>query len=47
MNRKKYISPDLEVISLLHQDVLAASTYVPEPQKPTRGGIDDPIDGDL
>ena len=42
--KKNYRTPDLEVISLLHQDVLAASTYVPEPEKPTRAGEDNPID---
>lgn len=41
--KKKYVSPEIEVVSLLQQDVLAASKYVPDPETPTRTGVDDPI----
>lgn len=45
--KKKYVSPDVEIVSLRTTDVLAASTYVPDPEDPVRSGVDDPIDGDL
>ena len=44
--KRKYSSPEIEVVSLKTLDVLAASTYVPEPEIPTRGGNDD-FDGPL
>ena len=42
--KKKYLTPDIEVISLLTQDVLTASTYSAVPEDPTRTGSDNPID---
>lgn len=42
--KKKYLTPDMEVISLISQDVLAASTYSAVPEVPTRAGEDNPID---
>ena len=46
MNKRKYASPEIEIVSLKTDDVLAASTYVPDPEIPTRAG-DEGIDGDL
>ena len=46
MMNRKYSSPEIEVVSLKTIDVLAASTYVPEPEYPTRAG-DDGFDGPL
>ena len=40
MVKKDYTSPDLEVISLMVRDVLAASTYSAVPEDPTRAGDD-------
>ena len=45
--KKKYISPEMEIISLILQDTLAASNYIPVPEVPTRAGDDEPIDDDL
>ena len=45
--KKKYVSPDVEIVSLYVPDVLAASDYNPTPEDPIRSGVDDPIDGDL
>ena len=45
--KKNYNSPEMEIISLLSQDVLAASTYIPTPEVPTRAGDDEPIEDDL
>ena len=45
--KNKYISPEMEIISLISHDVLAASTYTPTPEIPTRAGDDEPIDDDL
>ena len=42
--KKKYVSPEVLIVSLSLQDVLAASKYTPEPEIPTRGGDDNPID---
>ncbi len=42
--KKKYVSPDVLIVSLSIKDVLAASTYVPVPEDPTRAGEDNPID---
>lgn len=42
--KKKYKAPEIEIISLQLQDVLGASTYVPDPQIPTRAGSDDEFD---
>lgn len=42
--KKKYLTPDMEIISLLTQDVLAASTYSAVPEEPTRTGVDAPIE---
>lgn len=39
--KNKYIAPDAEVISLSLVDTLAASTYTPIPEDPTRNGNDD------
>lgn len=44
MDQKDYISPKIEIVNMRLQDVLAASTYVPEPEVPTRAGDDNPID---
>ena len=38
--KKKYTSPELELISLTTRDVLAASQYTPVPEDPTRAGDD-------
>ena len=38
--KNKYIVPDAEVISLSLVDTLAASTYTPIPENPTRNGND-------
>lgn len=38
MNKRKYSSPEIEIVSLMTNDVLAASTYTPTPEIPTRGG---------
>lgn len=46
MNKRKYSSPEIEIVSLMTNDVLAASTYTPTPELPTRAG-DEGIDGDL
>ncbi len=46
MNKRKYASPEIEIVSLLTGDILAASTYTPTPEYPTRAG-DEGIDGDL
>lgn len=45
--KKKYISPDVEIVSLNVTDVLTASNYTPVPEDPVRSGEDNPIDGDL
>ena len=42
--KREYMSPEAEIISFTLQDVLGPSTYVPDPQIPTRAGEDDPID---
>ena len=42
--KKKYVSPDVLIVSLYVTDVLAASDYKPTPEIPTRAGEDDPID---
>lgn len=47
MNHKKYISPELEILSLTMVDVLTASNYVPDPENPVRSGLDEPINDDL
>ncbi|WP_405346838.1 hypothetical protein [Ruminococcus sp.] len=36
--KKKYVSPELEVVSLLTKDVLTASEYTAHPEDPTRAG---------
>ncbi|MBQ9680081.1 MAG: hypothetical protein IJV48_05315 [Ruminococcus sp.] len=46
MNKRKYSSPEIDIVSLKTFDVLAASTYTPQPEIPTRAG-DEGIDGDL
>lgn len=38
--KKKYNSPDFDIVSLYMTDVLAASTYNPIPEDPTRDGND-------
>ena len=38
--KKKYNSPDFDIVSLYMTDVLAASTYKPVPEDPTRDGND-------
>ena len=45
--KKKYISPDVEIVSLSVTDVLAASTYTPVPEDPKRSGVDNPLIDDL
>jgi hypothetical protein len=47
MIKKKYATPDAEVINLTMDDVLAASTVSHDPQDPVVSGVDDPIEGDL
>lgn len=42
----EYNSPDFDIVSLSMIDVLAASTYTPQPEDPTRAG-DDSGEGDL
>ena len=44
--KKKYSSPDLEIIALSIVDVLGASTYSATPENPGVGGNDD-FDGEL
>lgn len=46
MNKKKYSSPELEVVSLMMNDVLTASKYVPDPENPVVSGVEG-LDGDL
>lgn len=46
MMKREYSSPEIEIVSLKTKDVLAASTYTPTPEIPTRAG-DEGIDGDL
>lgn len=38
--KKKYNSPDFDIVSLYMTDVLAASQYTPLPEDPTRSGND-------
>ena|GEM_PF-3816969 len=45
--KKEYVSPEFEIYSILMSNVLAASTYDPDPQDPTRDGTDDPEVSDL
>lgn len=45
--KKKYISPDVEIVSLHLADVLTASNYTPTPEVPTRAGEDHPPIDDL
>ncbi len=48
--KKKYTSPELELISLTMRDVLTASQYTPVPEDPARSGDDSSggeIGGDL
>ena len=41
--KKKYISPEMDIIKLMLAPVLLdPSTYDPDPQVPTRAGDDDP-----
>jgi hypothetical protein len=47
MNKKKYLSPEFEIVSLNLIDTIMASTFVPEPQNPGSGGKDAPIEDDL
>ena len=42
--KKKYVSPDILIVSLSIRDVLAASTFDHEPEIPTSAGEDNPID---
>lgn len=44
--KRKYSSPEVEVISLKTVDVLTASTYSPDPEYPVRSGNDD-FEGEL
>ena len=44
--KRKYSSPEIEVVSLKTLDVLTASTYVPDPEFPVRSGDDD-FEGEL
>ena len=46
MNKRKYSSPEIEIVSFHTVDVLVASTYSPQPEDPVRSG-DEGIDGDL
>ena len=39
--KKEYTSPEVEMITLLTTDVLAASTYSAVPEDPTKFGNDD------
>lgn len=45
--KKKYISPDFEFLKIKMSDLLAPSTYEPDPQDPGRDGEDNPGEGDL
>lgn len=42
--KKKYISPDILIVSLSIRDVLTASSFNHDPEIPTYAGEDDPID---
>lgn len=42
--KKEYLTPDFKIVSVMLQDALAASQYVPTAEVPTRDGNDDEFD---
>lgn len=45
--KKKYISPEMDLLKIQMSPVLAPSTYTPDPQDPIRDGDDNPENSDL
>lgn len=42
--KKEYLAPDFKIVTVLLQDSLSASQYVPTAEVPTRDGNDDELD---